>query len=97
MSLESLNNTNEDFMLERGKQKTALIAMVELARQYSNGPTNVVDLSLRTDISVSYLEQIFAYLRGADLVVGVRGPGGGFMLNRAPALISIDEILEHCR
>jgi hypothetical protein len=45
MSLESLNNTNEDFMLERGKQKTALIAMVELARQYGNGPTNVVDLS----------------------------------------------------
>jgi Rrf2 family iron-sulfur cluster assembly transcriptional regulator len=77
MSLESLNNTNEDFMLERGKQKTALIAMVELARQPRQRSEQRRRSILRTDISVSYLEQIFAYLRGADLVVGVRGPAVG--------------------
>jgi predicted transcriptional regulator len=38
-------------------------------------------ISQRQNISLSYLEQLFAKLRRADLVKSVRGPGGGYLLN----------------
>jgi Rrf2 family iron-sulfur cluster assembly transcriptional regulator len=42
---------------------------------------------------LSYLEQLFAALRGKGLVRGVRGPGGGYYLGRPAAEISIADII----
>ncbi|MDP6555643.1 MAG: Rrf2 family transcriptional regulator, partial [Pirellulaceae bacterium] len=39
-------------------------------------------ISQRQNISLSYLEQLFAKLRKASLVKSVRGPGGGYLLNQ---------------
>lgn len=81
-------------MYVSGIRKSALTAMAELAKNYRNGPLNVADISENQQLSVSYIEQIFCQLRRARLVRGVRGPGGGYILSRQPADISIAEILD---
>ncbi|MEJ2684933.1 MAG: Rrf2 family transcriptional regulator [Candidatus Sulfobium sp.] len=68
-------------------------AMFEIARGYKKGPITIKEISERQDVSVAYLEQILNKLRRADLIKSVKGPGGGYMLNRAPEGISIGAIL----
>ncbi|MDZ7809664.1 MAG: Rrf2 family transcriptional regulator [Arhodomonas sp.] len=51
------------------------------------------ELGEQQGVSLSYLEQLFAALRRANLVSGVRGPGGGYRLARAPAEISVADII----
>ncbi len=62
------------------KGRYAVTAMLDLALHGSNGPVSLADISGRQDISLSYLEQLFAKLRRNDLVTSVRGPGGGYCL-----------------
>lgn len=76
------------------KGRYAVIAMIELALHNKKGLLPLADLSLSQDISISYLEQLFARLRSADLVNGVRGPRGGYRLTRQPQDISIAEIVK---
>lgn len=54
---------------------------------------SLAEVSDRQDISLAYLEQLFARLRRAGLVESVRGPGGGYRLARAPEAITIAEIM----
>jgi len=56
-------------------------------------PVTLTEIATRQTISLSYLEQLFSRLRRADMVVGVRGPGGGYRLSRGPEEISIAEII----
>src|SRR3546814_11295586 len=56
------------------------MAMVDLAQFDSDRPVALADIAERQDISLSYLEQLFAKLRRAGLVSSVRGPGGGYRL-----------------
>jgi Rrf2 family iron-sulfur cluster assembly transcriptional regulator len=51
------------------------------------------EVARRQEISLSYLEQLFARMRQAGLVAGVRGPGGGYKLSRAAAQVSVAEII----
>jgi len=51
------------------------------------------EVARRQEISLSYLEQLFARMRRAGLVSGVRGPGGGYRLARASASITIADII----
>jgi len=51
-------------------------------------------IAQRQNISVSYLEQLFARLRAAGLLKSVRGPGGGYVLARASQEITIAEIYD---
>ena len=50
-------------------------------------------ISRRQDISLSYLEQLFARLKKHGLVEGLRGPGGGYRLSRRPDDISVAEVI----
>jgi len=68
-------------------------AMFEIAKGYPSTPTAIREISERQEVSVAYLEQILNTLRHAGLILSVRGPGGGYLLSRGPALISIGEIL----
>jgi len=54
---------------------------------------SLADIARNQDISLSYLEQLFAKLRREGLVHGVRGPGGGYTLARDPDDISIAQIV----
>lgn len=62
------------------KGRYAVMAMVDLARYCEGRPVALAEIADRQEISLSYLEQLFAKLRRAGLVKSVRGPGGGYLL-----------------
>ncbi|EEB80295.1 rrf2 family protein (putative transcriptional regulator) [marine gamma proteobacterium HTCC2148] len=68
--------------------------MLDLALHGSSGPVSLADISGRQDISLSYLEQLFAKLRRNDLVTSVRGPGGGYRLSRHTGEIFVAQIVD---
>jgi Rrf2 family iron-sulfur cluster assembly transcriptional regulator len=76
------------------KGRYAVTAMLDLALHGSNGPISLADISGRQNISLSYLEQLFAKLRRNELVHSVRGPGGGYKLNRAGHEIYVAQIID---
>jgi Rrf2 family iron-sulfur cluster assembly transcriptional regulator len=75
------------------KGRYAVTAMLDLAINSGSGPVTLADISANQGISLSYLEQLFAALRGKQLVRGVRGPGGGYYLGRGADEISIANII----
>lgn len=75
------------------KSRHAITSMLELARGGSEKSMTLANLAEEQNISLSYLEQIFADLRTKGLVKGRRGPGGGYMLARDVAEISIVDII----
>ena len=62
------------------KGRYAVTAILDLAIHSDRGPISLADISQRQEISLSYLEQLFAKLRKNALVSSVRGPGGGYKL-----------------
>lgn len=68
--------------------------MLDLALHGAEGPISLADISSRQDISLSYLEQLFAKLRKNNLVKSVRGPGGGYRLSRADTEINVADIID---
>ncbi len=76
------------------KGRYAVTAMLDLALHQDDGSICLADISRRQSISLSYLEQLFAKLRRQNLVTSVRGPGGGYRLNRMPSEIYIAEIVD---
>lgn len=75
------------------KGRYAVMAMADLAQASSAGPVTLSDIASRQSISLSYLEQLFAKLRRADIVSSVRGPGGGYKLSRGVAETRISDII----
>lgn len=75
------------------KGRYAVTAMLDLAIHADREPVTLSDISLRQDISLSYLEQLFGRLRRRQLVVSIRGPGGGYQLARDTADIAIVDII----
>ncbi|MFI3218041.1 MAG: Rrf2 family transcriptional regulator, partial [Methylococcales bacterium] len=75
------------------KGRYAVTAMLDLAFHSQLKPVTLIDIAARQTISLSYLEQLFARLRRANLVKGVRGPGGGYSLCSNPSDISIADIV----
>ncbi len=75
------------------KGRYAVTAMLDLAFHSQANPVTLTDIAARQTISLSYLEQLFARLRRANMVKGVRGPGGGYTLSRSTEEINIAEII----
>ncbi len=70
-------------------------ALLSLALHGDPGehPTSVRDIAERTGLPQPYLEQILLALKGAGLVRSKRGVGGGYVLARPPATITLGEII----
>ena len=68
-------------------------AMFEIAKGYPDRPVTIREISEMQEVSVAYLEQILNKLRKAGLVRSIKGPGGGYLLNKSPLQISIYSIL----
>lgn len=68
-------------------------ALLSLALHENAGPTSVRDIAERTGLPQPYLEQILLALKGAGLVRSKRGVGGGYVLARTPAEITLGEIV----
>ena len=75
------------------KGRYAVMAMADLALFRDKGPINLTDISLRQNISLAYLEQIFIKLKKNNLVKSVRGAKGGYVLEVSPDEIKISDII----
>ena len=75
------------------KGRYAVMAMADLAQFKDNGPISLTDISLRQNISLAYLEQIFIKLKQENLVKSVRGAKGGYVLEHPPEEIKISNII----
>lgn len=76
------------------KVECGIIALIDIAVNSRNN--NIVKLnsvSMRNNISAKYLEQIIPLLKHADFLRSVKGSGGGYMLSRDPACITLSEIV----
>ncbi|HEY8016230.1 MAG TPA: Rrf2 family transcriptional regulator [Dongiaceae bacterium] len=86
------------------KGRYAVMALVDLASQTDGRPVALAEIAERQEISLSYLEQLFAKLRRGGLVRSVRGPGGGYLLARSAeetrisdAILAVDEPIRATR
>jgi Rrf2 family iron-sulfur cluster assembly transcriptional regulator len=90
------------------KGRYAVMAMTDLARRQDEADGGravaLAEIAARQQISLSYLEQLFARLRRKGLVVSARGPGGGYRLAReacdtaiADIVLAVDEPLRATR
>lgn len=75
------------------KGRYAVTAMLDLALHGDAGPVSLAEISVRQEISLSYLEQLFSKLRRNGLVVSTRGPGGGYSISRSLKEVSVSEII----
>lgn len=76
------------------KGRYAVTAMVDLALHAEAGPVCLADIAKRQEISLSYLEQLFSKLRRKALVKSIRGPGGGYLLGKPEADLTVAEIID---
>ena len=86
------------------KGRYSVMAMVDIAVHTKGKPIALADVAERQEISLSYLEQLFAKLRRGGLVRSVRGPGGGYLLARfaketriSDIIIAVDEPIKATR
>ena len=75
------------------KGRYAVMAMVDLAKHSNGHPVALADIADRQEISLSYLEQLFAKLRRGGLIRSVRGPGGGYLLARPIDATRVSDII----
>ncbi len=76
------------------KAQYAVRALVSLNLYGEGRPMSLKDISIREDISLTYLEQLFVKLRRCGVVSSVRGPGGGYLLARPARDILVDQIID---
>ena len=69
------------------------MALTDLAIYDRMGPVSLRDVSVRQNISLMYLEQIFLKLKKNNIVKSMRGNKGGYKLNKDPNQIKLSEIL----
>ncbi len=75
------------------KGRYAVMAMVDIAAHTEGKPIALADIAERQEISLSYLEQLFAKLRRGNQVKSVRGPGGGYLLAQTAEETRISDII----
>ncbi len=67
--------------------------MVYIGANSKNGCVSLKSIAERTTLSESYLEQLIASLKKAELVKSTRGANGGYILGRNAEDISVGDVL----
>jgi Rrf2 family transcriptional regulator, cysteine metabolism repressor len=76
------------------KGRYGVRALIDLAAYGSgNSPVYLSDIAKRQNVSEKYLEHIFSALLKSGLVKAFRGRKGGYLLNRNPEGITLNEII----
>ena len=75
------------------KGRYAVMAMADLASNTNNGPISLKEISIRQNISLAYLEQIFIKLKDNKLVKSSRGAKGGYVLEKPASEIKLSNII----
>jgi Rrf2 family iron-sulfur cluster assembly transcriptional regulator len=76
------------------KGRYAVMAVLEIASRRPETPITLNEISIKQDISINYLEQIFAKLKMANIVKSVKGPRGGYIINEKLNNIKITNIID---
>jgi Rrf2 family iron-sulfur cluster assembly transcriptional regulator len=71
----------------------AVMAMADLATNENLKPISLSEISIRQNISLSYLEQLFVKLKNNHLVKSIRGPHGGYVLEKKAKDIKLSSII----
>ena len=75
------------------KGRYAVMAMADLASNAKDRPISLTEISLRQNISLAYLEQIFLKLKNNKLVRSSRGANGGYVLEKPASEIKLSNII----
>ena len=76
------------------KSPYAVLALAELAQRAGPEPVPIGELARARDVPVQFLEQLFATLRRAGIISSQRGVKGGYRFARAPAEVTVLEVVE---
>ncbi len=74
------------------KGRYAVMAMADLATYSKEKPVSLSEISTRQNISLAYLEQLFARLKNKKLVKSSRGSQGGYVLEKPATEINLSNI-----
>ena len=74
------------------KGRYAVMALADMAAFNKQNPVSLRDISLRQNISLVYLEQIFSKLKNHNIVSSIRGVKGGYILTKEPHEIKLSNI-----
>ena len=74
------------------KSRYAVMALADIANFNKSYPVSLRDISLRQNISLVYLEQIFSKLKKNSIVKSIRGTNGGYVLSNDPSQIKLSSV-----
>ena len=74
------------------RSRYAVMALADIASFDEKNPVSLRDISLRQNISLVYLEQIFSKLKKNNIVKSIRGANGGYVLTKDPEQIKLSNI-----
>ena len=77
------------------KGRYAVMAMADLASNANITAISLTEISLRQNISLAYLEQIFIKLKNKKLVKSSRGANGGYVLEKPASEIKLSHIMHY--
>ena len=76
------------------KGRYGLRALIDLAEcGADSNPVYLSDIAKRQGLSEKYLEHIFSTLHKSGFVKALRGRKGGYLLNRKPEEITLDQVI----
>ena len=76
------------------KGRYALRAITNLAMADTDKPVPIKQIAGDEEISPEFLEQIFFKLKKSGIISSVRGPGGGFVLEKDPSDVTVKDIFD---
>ena len=91
--LEALLKTGEKMKIS-AKTDYACRALLELAQHWPNTvPVQISSIADNQKIPVKFLTQILVSLKQSGLVESIRGQKGGYLLAKAPQVITLREVV----
>lgn len=75
------------------KGRYGLRALADLALHSGGVPVSLASIGERQNISGNYLENMFSSLKHAGIIKSIKGVGGGYVLAKDPAQITVGEVL----
>lgn len=76
------------------KSEYGLLAAIDLACRFGEGPVSAREIAERREIPPRFLEQLFVSLRRGGVVTAIRGARGGFVLSRDPSQVTVLDVVE---
>jgi Rrf2 family cysteine metabolism transcriptional repressor len=76
------------------KSRYGTRAIIDIAQNSENGSTMLKDIAARQSLSPKYLDHILSAMRRAGIIRNIRGKGGGYILTKTPASITVKDIVE---